>query len=1201
MKVSNMIRLDHDASEVANSPACLTGDTILSWDGPTGVRGALRPESERDGRASESQALRAEIAERQRAEAALRESERLFRDMMNRIKLISLMLDGRGRITYCNDYLLTLTGWRREDVIGQSWFDLFIPSNIADVKGVFENLLKDLPEAWHHENEILTKPGGRRLIRWNNSVLRSASSEVIGTASIGEDITERKMAEEQLGESEERFRQMAERIDKVFWMCDKDMTRVLYVSPAYEQIWGRPCSTLYERLASFAEAALAEDRDQLMAAIAAKKQGRETEVQYRISRPDGSVRWILARSFPVRNEAGEFYRIAGVCEDITERKKSEESLRESQERLTLATESASIGIWEWDLATNSLVWDRQMYKLYGVPEAGFSEGYDFWQKGVHPEDRNRAEEELAAALDGRGDFHTEFRVVWPNGEVHDIEAHGLVQRDGTRASIRMIGVNWDITERKRAVNALQESEERFRGVFNSAGTGIATSTPEGRFLQANAAYCKMLGYTEAELQERNFASVTHPDDLALNLQMRDEVLAGTRSRFVMEKRYIRKNGDFVWTRHSVASVRGGRGEVVMMIVVAEDITERMAAERQSVEQMKLMEMASSVAKLGAWAIEYPGPKIVWSKEVYRIHEVEPDLKPDLETALSFFPPASRDRLKQAILSEQPYDLELDFITAKGKKLRTRTTSAVEKQNGAIRRFFGIFQDVTDQNRTAARFRRLVESNAQGVIFFDVHGKITEANDAFLSIVGFSREDLASGELDWPALTPPEYAALDRRALEQLAAKGTCMPYEKEYVRKDGSRVPILLGSAVFEDNKDEGVCFVLDLTESKKIERQFLRSQRMESIGTLAGGIAHDMNNILAPIMMSLEYLKSTNTDESNSNLLDTVQKSAERGADLVKQLLSFARGVEGQRVAVDLVHIIKELLKVMKDTFPKDINSSFKAGANLWRVIGDPTQLHQIFLNLCVNARDAMPGGGSLSVRLENVVVDETFAAMNPGANPGSYVKTQVEDTGTGIPVEIRERIFEPFFTTKDKGKGTGLGLSSTMAIIKSHGGFINLESEMGKGTRFDVYLPADTSGKTPEEAAAQPKLQRGHGEMVLVVDDEEAILTVTSETLQRFGYRVLLAKHGAEAVALYAQHHREIAVVLTDMLMPIMDGPALIVALKAMNPQVLIIGSSGRASQHGVTKALTAGVRFFVPKPYTAETMLETLQKALHGESAK
>jgi CheY-like chemotaxis protein len=241
------------------------------------------------------------------------------------------------------------------------------------------------------------------------------------------------------------------------------------------------------------------------------------------------------------------------------------------------------------------------------------------------------------------------------------------------------------------------------------------------------------------------------------------------------------------------------------------------------------------------------------------------------------------------------------------------------------------------------------------------------------------------------------------------------------------------------------------------------------------------------------------------------------------------------------------------------------------------------------------MPGGGKLAISVENMVVDNTYAAMNPGSIPGDYVMIKVEDNGSGIPPTILDRIFEPFFTTKDIGKGTGLGLSTTMAIIKSHGGFISVYSEIGKGTKFKVYLPADTSQAFADSVAVQPKLVRGNGELILVVDDEEAIREVTSETLEFFGYRVLLAKHGAEAVALYARQQREIAVVLTDIMMPIMDGPALIMALKVMNPQVLIIGSSGLTSKGGMAKAAEAGVRYFVPKPYTADTLLQILQKAL------
>jgi signal transduction histidine kinase/CheY-like chemotaxis protein len=425
-------------------------------------------------------------------------------------------------------------------------------------------------------------------------------------------------------------------------------------------------------------------------------------------------------------------------------------------------------------------------------------------------------------------------------------------------------------------------------------------------------------------------------------------------------------------------------------------------------------------------------------------------------------------------------------------------------------------------------------------------------------------------------------------------------YEKEFVCKDGSRVSIIIGAALFEDTKEEGVAFVLDLTDRKKMEQQFLRAQRMESIGTLAGGIAHDLNNVLSPILMSIELLKDMAQDELGLKLLETLKGSAQRGADLVKQVLSFARGVECERLVVNPIHVMRDLMKVMRDTFPKSIEARFTPERNLWTVTGDPTQLHQVFLNLCVNARDAMPKGGNINIGMENIVLDETYAAMNPGAAPGSYVMVKVEDNGGGIPPAIRERIFEPFFTTKEMGKGTGLGLSTTLAIVKSHGGFINLYSEVGQGTKFKIYLPANPSQSASDDAAVeQSRLPRGNGEMILVVDDEEAIRKVAKGTLERFGYRVLLAANGAEGVALYAQQRQGISVVLTDMAMPIMDGPSMIIALKAMNPEIRIIGSSGLASNGGVAKAVGAGVQFFVPKPYTAESILTTLQKLLHGES--
>jgi CheY-like chemotaxis protein len=321
--------------------------------------------------------------------------------------------------------------------------------------------------------------------------------------------------------------------------------------------------------------------------------------------------------------------------------------------------------------------------------------------------------------------------------------------------------------------------------------------------------------------------------------------------------------------------------------------------------------------------------------------------------------------------------------------------------------------------------------------------------------------------------------------------------------------------------------------------------------------------------------------------------------------VLSFARGLEGERVEIQPKHLFKDIESIVRDTFPKDIRLRFSAAQDIWTLLGDPTQLHQVLLNLCVNARDAMPLGGSLKIEAENTVLDEHYAAMNLQAKPGRYVKISVADSGTGIPPELLDKIFEPFFTTKDLNKGTGLGLSTVMAIVKSHGGIVNVYSEPGRGTTFTVYLPA-FSGETEtgDDRSAENSLPRGQGETILVVDDEASILTVTSQTLQAFGYRVVTATDGAEALGLYAERRREIDLVLTDMRMPVLDGRAMIHALMRINPSIKIIGASGLDVDGGVAQIIGCGVKEFLVKPYTASVLLKALRAALdetEGPAAK
>lgn len=509
----------------------------------------------------------------------------------------------------------------------------------------------------------------------------------------------------------------------------------------------------------------------------------------------------------------------------------------------------------------------------------------------------------------------------------------------------------------------------------------------------------------------------------------------------------------------------------------------------------------------------------------------------------------------------------------------------------------MLRDITERKRIDDRLRRLIESNVQGVMFWNGQGQITEANDAFLSLTGYSRDDLVNGEVLWLSMTPPEYADADRRASEQTTAGGTFTPYEKEFFRKDGSRVPILIGGARFIDSRDEGVCFVLDLSERKKLEQQYLRAQRMESIGTLAGGIAHDLNNVLGPIVMAVDLLKLKFVDADSEELLELVKAAALRGGDMVRQVLSFARGVEGRRMEVQMRHLVRDIEKIIVESLPKSIDIRMKIGTELWTVIGDPTQLHQVLMNLCVNARDAMPTGGCLTISAENHPLDSQYVSMNPEAKIGPYILLQVEDTGMGMTPLTIEKVFDPFFTTKEIGKGTGLGLSTSLAIVKSHGGFIRIYSELGRGTSFKIYLPAQTDSANADVAASTSPLPRGHGELVLVVDDELSIRQITQQTLEAFGYRVVTATDGADAIAIYAVRREEIAIAVTDMMMPVLDGPATIQVLLKLNPLLPIIAVSGLSTTGQAAQAAQLGIKKFLPKPYTAEALLHALHDALPG----
>jgi two-component system, cell cycle sensor histidine kinase and response regulator CckA len=513
-------------------------------------------------------------------------------------------------------------------------------------------------------------------------------------------------------------------------------------------------------------------------------------------------------------------------------------------------------------------------------------------------------------------------------------------------------------------------------------------------------------------------------------------------------------------------------------------------------------------------------------------------------------------------------------------------------------YVAIRSDITERKRAEQQIGEqaaLLDQAQDAILVRGLDQQILFWNKGAESIYGWTAEEvtgknvkeLLSKELAW------KFDEADQAVIQNGKWKG-----EIHQTRRDGTEIVVESRLTLVRDEKGQPNAILVintDITEKKRMELQFLRAQRMESIGTLAGGIAHDLNNVLSPIMMAIDMLELKATDETSKKWFDVLRTNAERGANMVRQVLSFARGVEGERVAMQPKHLIKEIVKILRETLPKSIEISFQLPDDLWIISADATQMHQVLMNLCVNARDAMPEGGSISIKAENVQVDENYARMHIDAKAGRFVMVTVSDTGPGMSAEVQSRIFEPFFTTKEMTKGTGLGLSTALTIVKSHGGFINVYSELHKGSKFALYLPALDMPGTLAPAALQTDLPLGKGELILVVDDEESIREITRGTLETFGYTVLTASDGTEALALYADRRNEIALVLTDMVMPFMDGSATIRALQRMNRKVRIIAASGLGAGQRAGEGVLEGVSVFLNKPYTAEKLLKALAQVL------
>ena len=730
-----------------------------------------------------------------------------------------------------------------------------------------------------------------------------------------------------------------------------------------------------------------------------------------------------------------------------------------------------------------------------------------------------------------------------------------------------------------------------------------------RFIEVNNAAVTQYGYSRQEFFARTIRDLRPAEDVKHFMQMLRQVDgAGFRGRW----RHLRKDGSIVFVLIHSTPITFDRRAARM--VVAQDVTEQESIDEQVRQSEATLALAQRVAHIGSWEVPLTNraqralhpPR--WSDETFRIFGLDPGTT--RVTHDSFFHllhPEEREQARNSFIEQlrtgAPYNIDHRIIRPDGSERIVHVKSDVVRDGrGRLIKIAGTVQDLTEQRKAERLLHqqaRLINLASDAISVRNLDGTIRTWNNGAERLYGWTAEEICGRRaVDFIYPDTNRYEQANDELLRRGEWRG-----ELSHVCKDGRRITVNSRWTLVRDERGEPESILVihtDITEQKKLEAQFLRSQRLESIGTLAAGVAHDLNNILAPILLVAPLLRGDlESQEEKETFLSLVQASAERGANLVKQMLTFARGADGERVLVQPSHLLAEVAKIAGQTFPKSITIETESPKDAWMVEGDPTQLQQVLLNLCVNARDAMPNGGRLRLRIENFEVDDHYASMMADAKAGSYVLLQVRDEGRGIPRHVLDKIFDPFFTTKDVGHGTGLGLSTVLGIVKSYGGFVTFSSEPGD-TIFQVFLPASRSHLPETETGESLSVPNGHGEKILIVDDEPLILEAARRVLEGWGYEPVVAEDGVAALALYAQEPESFDLILTDLVMPLMNGLMLIRAVRKLNPEQKIILSTGRDEDLESPEIRSLGVDACLTKPHSREKLLVTLEETLHTQRA-
>lgn len=887
-----------------------------------------------------------------------------------------------------------------------------------------------------------------------------------------------------------------------------------------------------------------------------------------------------------------------------ERQRLADELRASEHRMRAALEAVGDGVWDWDIQAGTVVFSRSWRTMLGLDENESATGVAVWESRVHPDDL--AAVWAAANRHLAGDtpvFESEHRLRSADGTYRWILARGrVVARTADGRPQRFVGTHVDLTHHRTTE---LEHRKLSRAVEQSPATVMITDT-KGVIEYVNSHFTRATGYTLAEVRgktPRLLKSGVQPESVYTELWA--TISAGREWRGLLCNR--RKDGTLIWEEESISPLFDEAGRTTHFLSLCEDVTDRQAARTAlQASESRFRALVESLPTVAVQGYDAERRVVFWNDASAALYGYTAADVMGRRLEEFFVPPERREavvaEVKAWLAGDAPIPpREVQVSHRDGSVRHVLANYVVLSRPSGERELYAVDVDLTSRKVAEARVHEqaaLLDVTPDAILVLDLERRVTFWNRGAELIYGHTRQAALGRRVE--ELVCPVHVAEFGADWTALLAQGEARSEQRHFLPQRGEIVVARRAVVVRgESGAPKSVLLVLsDITDAKKVEAQFLRTQRLENLGSLASGVAHDLNNVLTPILMASQMLRESARQPHERELVQLVADSAKRGADVVQQLLLYGRGSDAPHQPVRVGQIVREIGQLMRETFPRALGITTQGPKDLWFVEGDPTQIHQVLLNLCVNARDAQPGPGRIEVAAENVHVDAMFAGQNIGATPGPHVMIRVTDGGTGIPAAIIDKIFDPFFTTKAPGQGTGLGLATVLGIVRGHRGFVTVDSEVGRGTEFRIYLPARTSLAEREEVGAATPVRRGQGELVLVIDDEPSIRATMEALLRSAGYDVLLACDGADGVAHFAGRSAEVRLVITDLMMPVMDGMQAIRALRSIAPRVPVIAMGGVSTQRrNLEEAFGSGLRF-LQKPFTAEKALALVQESIDAQ---